>query len=325
LTEEPTETEASPARKPRRRRLLLGGIVLLLVLLVAGAALLDHWLPYMLISHYRFAVPSIEEVQRRHGLRPEPVEFKTSDGVEIRGWFLAAKAPAGSESPTMIVLHTLGRTRAEMLEFSLPFREKGFNLALIDMRGHGESGGEYFTFGYHEWRDVVGLLDWLGRRSDGAGRRVCILGASAGGAVALAAARRDRRIRAAAVIATFADFEEVVRYRSPWLPEFWRQRGLRKAERLAGFKVSEVSPLKDVARMKCPLFVAHGEADEHAPYEYGKKLHAAATGRKQFYTIEGADHVNMFARGGEKLKTAIYEFLAESVRPETEKPVEPTP
>jgi len=303
------EPEA-PAPRTRRRKCIIAGVVVLL-LLALGAAGLDHWLPYMLLSHYKFAVDPAPPILSEFGAKTEQISFKTSDGLAIRGWFIPAPKGTPARPITLIVLHTLGRTRQEMLEFSLPFRKRGFSLAMIDMRGHGESDGEFFTYGFHEWRDVVGLIDWLERRGDGSADRLALLGASAGGGVAISAAARDRRVKALVAIATFADLDEMIVRRSPWLPSFWRKRGMARAERMASFRIAEVSPERTIREVKCPVFLAHGDADAKVPYAHAERLHAAATGTetRKLYCIRDADHDTMFARGGDQLRASIADFV----------------
>src|SRR5512142_494312 len=45
------------------------------------------------------------------GLASEDVSFRSSDGVEIRGWWVPAKAAKG----TVVLVHGLNRSRIEMV------------------------------------------------------------------------------------------------------------------------------------------------------------------------------------------------------------------
>ncbi len=295
----------------RSRRIyvyMAAGLVVLLSLVVVG---LDHWLPYMLLSHYKFAVDKNPHALRDSGATLEQISFQTQDGLTIRGWFIPAAAGRRETPATVIVLHTLGRTRQDVLEFALPFREKGFNLALIDMRGHGESDGQFFTYGYHEWKDVAGLIDWLEARKDVAAENIHLLGVSAGGAVAIVAASRDSRIKALVSVASFADLGEMIKGQSPWLPRFWRERAVRKAEHLADFSVADASPLKNIAQVKCPVLLVHGDTDDYVPYSNAERLFARANDPKVLYTIPGGNHANMFAKGGKQLTDTIAKFMSD--------------
>ncbi|MBM4032267.1 MAG: alpha/beta hydrolase [Planctomycetes bacterium] len=295
-----SQRQAQPSRERfwKRRRVRVVAAVLIVVAVLV--AVFDHWLPYMLLSHYKFAVEPNPAIFAEYGATAERVSFQTSDGLAIAGWFVPA---SGSSGCTVIVLHTLGRTRADMLGFTMPLWRRGLNLLLIDMLGHGESGGNYFTYGYHEWRDVAGAIDYLAAR-------VAVLGASAGGAVAIAAAARDSRIEALVSIASFADLERIVYHRASWLPRFWLRRAMRKAERLAQFSVAESSPVRDIARVTCPILLVHGDADNTVPFGHASELYMAARAPKDFRILHGGTHANMFSLGGDLLREKVATFLS---------------
>jgi fermentation-respiration switch protein FrsA (DUF1100 family) len=49
--------------------------------------------------------------------------------------------------------------------------------------------------------------------------------------------------------------------------------------------------LSKIGRFRGPVLSSHGTTDELVPYELGRKLFEAAPGeRKEFFTIEGANH-----------------------------------
>ncbi|MDR2863802.1 MAG: alpha/beta hydrolase [Puniceicoccales bacterium] len=70
--------------------------------------------------------------------------------------------------------------------------------------------------------------------------------------------------------------------------------------------------LAKIGKVKCPLFVIHGTADNIVPYSHGTALFAAAGAavRKQFYKVEGGSHINLTSQ--EKSRKAIAAFLAAS-------------
>jgi len=47
------------------------------------------------------------------------------------------------------------------LAIAAPLVRAGYTVLVFDLRGSGESGGERFTLGAHEVRDVEGALDYL--------------------------------------------------------------------------------------------------------------------------------------------------------------------
>jgi len=275
---------------------------------IVGGILIDNWLPYSLISHHNRSVASQPDRFEEYGLSPQQITYTSESDISIRGWFIPGDADAAHGKKTVIILHGLGATRQDMLEFGLLFQQKGYNLALIDLRSHGESGGAFFTYGYHEWKDVVGLLDWLDTHQPMAVEDVTLIGVSVGGAVAIPAAANDDRIDRLITIATFADLEETIQAQSAWLPNAWRNRGINRAESLAKFDVALTSPAQTIQQVDVPVLIVHGEADGYIPFENGQQLYAAANPPKTLYSIPGADHADVLYYDTAGLHEAILTF-----------------
>lgn len=68
--------------------------------------------------------------------------------------------------------------------------------------------------------------------------------------------------------------------------------------------------LRKLPRVKCPVLVMHGTADEVISFRHGEKLYAAAAGRKSHLWIEGAQHNDFVAVAGERYWNALRDFSA---------------
>ncbi|MEM7725162.1 MAG: alpha/beta fold hydrolase [Cyanobacteria bacterium P01_A01_bin.45] len=298
------------------KRFLIGILIAILPLMF-----IDNWLPYALLSHYNFNVDSQPTLLNKFNADLEDISFQTDDGVEISGWWIPApKFSSDSQilqNPTLIVLHSLGGTRQDFLNFYLPIWQKGFNLTLIDMRGHGNSGGKYFTYGFHERKDISKLIDYLQDKKQVNNQKIAIMGISAGGTVAILSANYDKRIQALVSIAAFADLDQTITKQVPWLPLFWKKRVLKKAEKIAKFKIAEISPVKQIKKLDCPIFIVHGTADKYIPFINGQKLYDAAKSEKLLYPIKDADHSTMLDKGGKELQNQIVKFLQNSLKSKT--------
>ena len=129
--------------------------------------------------------------------------------------------------------------------------------------------------------------------------------------MAICAAAREKRISSLVSIAAFADLERIVEHQASWLPDFWRRRALRKAEKLASFSTADASPLAAIPNVTCPVLIVHGDQDNYVPYADAKALYDRAPGKKDLYTIPGANHATMFSKGGKELLAKIASFLKE--------------
>lgn len=131
---------------------------------------------------------------------------------------------------------------------------------MMDSRAHGASGGEIASYGWLERKDLSAEIDALEREEHPV--HVFALGNSMGAGIALQAAGSDPRIEAAMAEAPFADSQEAAYdyaglHRWPWLgktlfaPGAWTV--VYRGGKLAGFPVSEVSPVKAVQRRAFPV------------------------------------------------------------------------
>ena len=62
-------------------------------------------------------------------------------------------------------------------------------------------------------------------------------------------------------------------------------------------------------RLRSPLLVIAGDRDSIVPLEQSRRVYEAATARKKFEIIEGADHNDAVLFGGDRMMRAIARFL----------------
>jgi uncharacterized protein len=272
---------------------------LALALPIGLGIMLDNALPYMPIDHMNRPVEARSQLWNE--AKPETLAFSSSDGTKLAGWWV----PRSGATKTIILLHTLGGNREDLSVFAEPLWKAGFNLVMLDLRSHGMSEGKYFTYGFHEWKDIQAAIDTVNPKQ--ANQTFSILGVSAGGTVAISAAARDPRIQKVVTIGTFADLSETIEAQTKWLPGFWRERALGRSQELAGFTVKETSARQWIAQVKVPVMIAHGEADSYIPFQNGEQLFAAAREPKTLYKIPGATHDTMVR--SVELQQAVIRFL----------------
>ena len=87
------------------------------------------------------------------GLPPESVQFKSSDDVNLRGWWIHHDDPEA----VVVFSHGFLMNRAEPTPMAKRFYESGCACLLYDFRRHGLSGGRISTVGLAERLDVERL------------------------------------------------------------------------------------------------------------------------------------------------------------------------
>jgi len=121
------------------------------------------------------------------GVRLESgVRCRMSDGVELVSdhYYPADPGP----HPTLLMRQPYGRDIASTVVYAHPvwFARHGYNVVIQDVRGRGDSHGEFYPF-RHEGRDGKETIAWLGTRPESNGR-VGMYGFSYQGATQLLAA-----------------------------------------------------------------------------------------------------------------------------------------
>ena len=114
------------------------------------------------------------------------VRCRMSDGVELVSdhYYPAEPGP----HPTLLMRQPYGRDIASTVVYAHPvwFARQGYNVVIQDVRGRGDSHGEFYPF-RHEARDGKETIAWLGTRPESNGR-VGMYGFSYQGATQLLAA-----------------------------------------------------------------------------------------------------------------------------------------
>jgi putative CocE/NonD family hydrolase len=105
-----------------------------------------------------------------NGVRLERgVRCRLADGTELVSDHYYPPQPG--RSPTLLMRQPYGRDIASTVVYAHPvwFARHGYNVVIQDVRGRGDSAGEFYPF-RHEARDGAETIAWLRTRAEGNGR-----------------------------------------------------------------------------------------------------------------------------------------------------------
>ena len=227
---------------------------------------------------------------------PEDMTSRTfilPDKTEIRTW---QARPPGRPKAAVLVLHGVSDSKASQVE-SLRFLARRGILAMApDFRAHGDSGGQFATYGYREKNDLTLLRRAL--ENEYPGIHVGLWGTSYGGAVALQSMAVDDQFDFAIIESTFADLRDLAR-RQVTMRTTLPVSGLgpyfiNEAGKLASFDPAEIAPERAIEEIKVPILHLHGEADKLIPIDQGERiaLHAKDPGYR-FVRIARGGHYDL--------------------------------
>lgn len=299
------------------RRLFKITLISLPFVALAGWFAVERVLPYSPIKPFRNTAETsawrlpLGVHPEDYGLQAERFAVRTRDSLTLQAFFIPGRE-SGRRPTTIILLHGISGCKEHFLPTAQKMTARGLNVVLLDLRAHGESGGDYCTFGFYEKSDVSALVDTLLARDST--QRIGILGNSLGGAIALQALAADKRLQFGVIESTFHDLQAVVTeygedlfgIKSPWLA----RHILEKSAVIAHFDPFSIKPGEAARQIAQPVFMSHGDADEKIPFAFGRvNFEHLASVHKQWYTIAGGHHRQVAKAGGEAYFEAIMRFI----------------
>jgi len=86
---------------------------------------------------------------------PEDLTLDVGEGIVLSGWLFDNELDGDCG---VILHHGRGGARVETTMYVPLFWDRGCDLVMFDARHHGESTGEYATYGYYEKEDSLEVL-----------------------------------------------------------------------------------------------------------------------------------------------------------------------
>jgi fermentation-respiration switch protein FrsA (DUF1100 family) len=225
------------------------------------------------------------------GLSPEDVYFSTPDGIKLHAWFIKAKG----DSPVVLWFHGNAGNISDRVENARFLFDRGLSLFMPDYRGYGKSEGIPSEKGIY--MDGQASYDDLVTAAGVAPENLIIFGRSLGTCVAVYVASKSK---CAGVIleSAFTNMADMAQSNFPIVPG------------LGGFK-DKFNSISRIPSVTAPVLFIHGDEDEIVPYKLGRRLFEGATAEKEFYTIHGAHHNDVYNLGGKEYFDRFEKFIRE--------------
>jgi len=283
-------------------------IILCLFIITIAYILPRHVLPYAILQPQRIqALNALEAYNKPY----KDIELLTKDSTRLKGYYV--KSSLDSTRAAIILIHGIGGCKEHFTNLAINLSNEGYDSWIFDNRAHGESGGQFCTYGYKEKEDISIVIDEIKHHNKNL--KIGVWGNSLGGAIAIQAIEHDNRIDFGIVESTFTDLNQIV---YDYQKRFTYGIGLKtmcnvtlkKAKTITDFKPDLVKPINSVQNITIPMIIAHGNKDLNIKFEYGRALYKnLASKDKEFIEVDQAGHYDMFQIGGNKYKTQLFNFL----------------
>ena len=165
------------------RRYLRRALITVAAAVIAFEVIAPVALTYA-ITHAARAVVLAADLGTPH----EDVQFETSDGLTLHGWYIPSRNGAA-------IIDFPGRKPLTQ-EHARMYAKHGYGVLLFDRRGEGESDGTPNIYGWNGEKDINAAVDFLKTRSDVDPNRIGAIGFSVGGEMLLEAAAKNEDLAA---------------------------------------------------------------------------------------------------------------------------------
>ena len=205
------------------------------------------------------------------------------------------------------------RRHPSMVQLASLLNDQGYRVAIVDVRGHGDSEGTY-GFNLNEQYDVAAVADELLARLPI--ESITLVGLSYGGAIAIStAARHKLPVGALLLISPVADFSMIVPKINPFTIHrhiAWSQASHRPRFDWRARRSAKLRALDDIGDVHAPLSLIHVKNDWLIGHEHSVALYEAANEPKELHVIDmpGNYHADrIFSVAREKIEPICLEFL----------------
>jgi len=244
------------------------------------------------------------------GLSYRNVEFSSADGVKLRGWYVNSLSKDDillheawkRQRPAVVLCHGYGASRDQMLyPLGSELTSAGYDVLLMDFRGHGQSGDAPVSFGETEAADVAAAVQFLQSQPGVDPERIGVVGAGMGGYAAIVSGPRSKAVRCVVAVDTYPSVHTMLRRNA----RHARVPGTLGTAAAWGMGLYFGSRLMDDAAIEAVrnfgsrgLLLINGADNVRMPAEDLEPMIATATNTNARLIVPGATHGQALRRPG---------------------------
>lgn len=245
-------------------------------------------------------------------IETEEVTLTSRDGLTL--WGLQYLVNPQSDR-WVLGVHGYKSHHKEYCDIAYAFGIKDYNMITPDLRGHGNSEGNYMTMGYWDSKDLLLWIDYILSLNPNA--QIVLHGISMGAATVMMTA--GEKLLPNNVIAVIEDcgytnarqmvIEQLdYRFKLPAFP--FIQAAQLMARLQTGADYLSACPLKAIEYATVPILFIHGDADGYVRPYMVEQLYNAYQGEKKLLIVEGADHACSRNVAPALYYQTVFEFLS---------------
>ena len=276
------------------------------------------------------AVPKLHEPDEEHSnkmiqsgslwvrINPDKkdIYLDALDKLHLHAAFIPNKEQTHKYS---ICIHGINDNCEYMGAYAIHYHEKGFNVLLPDLRGHGKSEGGYAGFGVQDRYDILQWIYWIIKRDKEA--KIILHGVSMGAATVLMTTGEHLPSNVVCAIEDSSYTTVKDEYRDvyhmmkgsffPTAPLIELIRWEIKIR--ADYDINDGNCIEAVKLFKSPTMFIHGDSDKFIDPKMCRRLYEAAACPKEYCTIINADHIQGIYIDTDRYWSKIDKFISDKI------------
>lgn len=210
------------------------------------------------------------------------LKLTTHDQIQLSAVYL----PNPASQYTIVYIHGNAEDLGDIQPALQYLHKIGFSVFAYDYRGYGTSQGKPSE--RHAYRDMETVYNYLIQQLSVPAQKIIAFGRSVGGGSAVDLAAHQPLAGLIMESSFTSAFRVVVPF--PLLP------------------FDKFPNLNKIKKVKCPVLIMHGKADEVIPFQHGQKLFAAANEPKLSLWVDEASHNDLMWVAGDQYAAVLRRF-----------------
>ncbi len=220
------------------------------------------------------------ESQKWYDEYAQDIEILSSDGYKLKGSYINQ-----GSSVCIIMVHGYRNDKTYMLSQVKGFYPLGYDMLVVDLRGHGKSEGDYVGLGVDDSKDIQLWIEKVKELNDK--YNIVLYGVSMGG-VSILNDEYDHVLCAVSdssysdIFSLLSDYSSVHPYIERIVISTLRFYVLLNN----GYDIYHSSPLSHVSSISYPILYIHGTYDGVVSISHMYDLYNHTYGKKDYYIVD---------------------------------------
>lgn len=243
--------------------------------------------------------------------KKERIVIKSKDNLNLVGYFIKGV----SQDDYAILVHGYHGRYYSLDRQAMFFHNLGFNILMINHRGHDESDGKYTTLGYKERDDVKRWINEVIKRNSNA--KILLFGSSMGAFVVMniIGKKAPKNIKAAIEDSGYFSIYDELYYQTKVVAKVRLAKVLMflaniKTRIVNNFSI-KLNAKESLGETNIPLLLIHGGDDDYVPVDTIDKCYEAinplSVKKKVIFPLAG--HLESYSYYPEEYEQIIKDFI----------------